>query len=112
MLENPKKVSDIGSKEELANAVKNQQSYIYIPAPVRTENSRLVNSVLSEKDTLGLELGSRGTVNILGEVIYQFQKMFNSESKEFKDLKSKLCHYRVKIHDESGSIIYEREETY
>lgn len=112
ILEDPGKVSDIGSREELASAVKNQQAYVYIKDPVRTENSRLVNSVLSEKDTLGLELGSKGGVNLLGEIIYQFQKMFDSEDREFKDLKNKLRHYRVRIHDDGGSILYKREEAY
>jgi len=112
ILENPRAVDDIASKEELARAVKKQQKYIYIPESIRTENSRLVNSVLSEKDTLGLELGSAGGVNILGEIIYQFQKMFDKESKEFKELKSKLRRYRVKIHDEGGSILYEKEAIY
>lgn len=112
MLENPGKVADVTSKELLADAVQNQKAYIYIEDSVRTESSRLVNSVVSEKDTMGVELGSKGTVNILGEIIYQFQKMFDKDEKEFKDLKSKLRTYRVKLHGDRGSIIYRAEEMY
>lgn len=111
-LEDSNQITEITSPEKLAEALKNRQPYIYISEPIRTENRRLVNSVQSEKDTLGVELGSRGVVNILAEGIYQLQKLFNKESKEFKELKSKLRHYQVKIHDQRGSILYEKEETY
>lgn len=112
ILEDPAKMTEVVAIEELATAVKKKQPYIYISEPGRTENSRLVNSVLSEKDTLGLELGSRGGVNVLGEIIYQLQKLFSSESEEFKTIKSKLRGYRVKTHDKNGTLIYKREETY
>ena len=45
-------------------------------------------------------------------MIYRFQMMFNKESKEFKDLKSKLRRYHVRLQDASGHLIYEKEEVY
>ena len=111
-LENKQQIIEVLSTEELAAAIKNQQPYIYITEPTRSENNRLINAVLSEKDRLGLELGSSGGVNILGEILYQFQALFSDESKEFKSLKSKLRHYYVKIHDKSGSVLYEKEAMY
>lgn len=111
-LENEQQIIKVSSTEELAVAIKSQQPYIYITEPIRNENKRLVNSVLSEKDRLGLELGSGGGVNLLGEVFYQLQALFNDESEEFKELKSKLRHYYVKVQDEKGSLLYEKEATY
>lgn len=111
-LENQQQIVEVFSAEELAAAIKKQQAYIYITEPARSENNRLVNSVLSEKDRLGLELGSSGQVNLLSEIFYQLQALFSNESKEFKTLKSKLRHYYVKIHDKNGSVLYEKEATY
>lgn len=111
-LENEQQIIKVAATEELAAAIKNQQPYIYITEAARNENKRLVNSVLSEKDRLGLELGSGGGVNLLGEVFYQLQALFSDESEEFKELKSKLRHYYVKVQDEKGSLLYEKEATY
>lgn len=111
-LENEQQIIKVAATEELAAAIKNQQPYIYITEAARNENKRLVNSVLSEKDRLGLELGSAGSVNLLGEVFYQLQALFSDESEEFKELKSKLRHYYVKVQDEKGSLLYEKEATY
>lgn len=112
VLENEQQIIKVAATEELAAAIKNQQPYIYITEAARNENKRLVNSVLSEKDRLGLELGSAGSVNLLGEVFYQLQALFSDESEEFKELKSKLRHYYVKVQDEKGSLLYEKEATY
>lgn len=110
--ENADKVVKIESREDLAQAVKERKAYIFIPASIREAEKGLVNSVMSEKDTLGVELGSAGTVNILAEIIYRFQMMFSKESREFKELKSKLRHYHVRIQDTSGHLIYEKVEAY
>lgn len=111
-LENQGDVTKISSEEELAEAIRERVPYIYIPEPIRSEQSRLVNSVLSEKDRLGLELGSKGGINLFADMIYRLQMIFNEESKEFKDLKSKLRHYHLKVQDEKGSLLYEREQAY
>lgn len=112
VMKNPDQVVPIESREDLAEAVKDRKAYIFIPASIREAEKGLVNSVMSEKDTLGVELGSAGTANILAEIIYRFQMMFNKESKEFKDLKSKLRRYHVRLQDASGHLIYEKEELY
>lgn len=112
VMKNPDKVVQVESREDLAEAVKNRIAYIFIPASIREAEKGLVNSVMSEKDTLGVELGSAGTANILAEIIYRFQMMFNKESKEFKDLKSKLRCYHVRPQDASGYLIYEKVEAY
>ena len=112
VMKNPDQVVPIESREDLAEAVKDRKAYIFIPASIREAEKGLVNSVMSEKDTLGVELGSAGTANILAEIIYRFQMMFNKESKEFKDLKSKLRRYHVRLQDASGHLIYEKEEVY
>lgn len=112
LLENQEKIVKISSEEELAESIRKRVPYLYIPDPVRSEQSRLVHSVLSEKDRLGLELGSKGSINLFADMIYRLQMMFSKESKEFKDLKSKLRNYHLKVQDENGSILYEREQTY
>ena len=110
--ENQENVVKITSEAELAESIRERIPYIYIPEPIRSEQSRLVNSVLSEKDRLGLELGSKGAISLFADIIYRLQMLFNKESKEFKDLKSKLRHYHLKVQDEKGSLLYEREEAY
>lgn len=112
VMKHPGKVVYVQSREDLAEAVKERKAYIYIPASIREAEKGLVNSVMSEKDTLGVELGSAGTANILAEIIYRFQMMFNKESQEFKELKSKLRRYHVRLQDASGHLIYEKEEAY
>lgn len=111
-LENKQAVTKISNTEDLIEAVEERQAYIYIPEPVRSKQQRLVNSVLTEEDRLGFELGSRGTGNILAEIIYQLGMLLNKESRDFKRIKSKLRHYYVKVHDEHGSLLYEKEQTY
>jgi len=111
-MKNQEAVTRIDSREELAEAIKQRRPYIFIPAAIREAESELVHSVMAEKDTMGVELGSAGTANILAEIIYRFQMMFNSDSKEFKDLKSKLRRYHVRVQDQSGHLIYEKEQLY
>jgi len=111
-LENTEAAVNISLTKDLIKAVNIRTPYIFIPEHVRSENSRLVNSVLSEKDTLGINLGSAGKATLFGEIIYQIQKIFSNDSKEFLDLKSKLRHYFVRIHDEKGTFIYERQQAY
>ena len=111
-LENPNQIIEIANREEFANAVEEQVPFIYIPDATRSDNHSLVNSVLTEEDRLGFELGSRGTGNILEEAIYQISLWFSKESPEFKRIKSKLRRYYVKVHDDGGTILYEREQTY
>ena len=64
-IEHANAITEVADLDEFVEAVKNRQVYIYIPEPFRSEQSKLVNSVLTEEDRLGFELGSRGTGNIL-----------------------------------------------
>lgn len=111
-IENANAITEVADLDEFVEAVKNRQAYIYIPEPFRSEQSKLVNSVLTEEDRLGFELGSRGTGNILEEVIYQVVLLFDKESSEFKRMKSNLRKYYVRVHDDKGSLLYEKEQTY
>lgn len=111
-LENANEITEVVDLDDFVAAVEKQQAFIYIPEPFRSEQSKLVNSVLTEEDRLGFELGSRGTGNILEEVIYQIGMLFGKESPEFKRMKSKLRKYYVRVHDDKGSLLYEKEQTY
>lgn len=111
-LEDANKIKEVKEFDEFIVAVENRQPFIYIPEPFRSEQSKLVNSVLTEEDRLGFELGSRGTGNILEEVIYRVGMLFDKESPEFKRMKNQLRKYYVKVHDENGSLLYEKEQTY
>lgn len=110
--ENSEQITKVGHSDDLVDAIEAQHPYIFIPESIRQEQQRLVNSVLTEKDRLGFELGSQGTGNILAEIIYQIGQVFSKDSAEFKRLKGKLRHYYVKVHDESGSLLYEKEQNY
>ncbi len=111
-MKNKDEVVQVRSIEEFREAVWNRVPYIFIPEPFRSEQSRLVNSVMFEKDTLGVELGARGIANILADLIYRVQMKFSKDSPEFKELKSKLRRYHVRWQDKSGHLIYEREQRY
>lgn len=111
-LENEKTITEISDFDQFVAAVEDRQPFIYIPEPFRSEQSKLVNSVLTEEDRLGFELGSRGTGNILEEIIYRVGMLFDKESPEFKRMKSKLRQYYVRVHDCNGSLLYEKEQTY
>lgn len=111
-LENEKTITEISDFDQFVAAVEDRQPFIYIPEPFRSEQSKLVNSVLTEEDRLGFELGSRGTGNILEEIIYRVGMLFDKESPEFKRMKSKLRQYYVRVNDGNGSLLYEKEQTY
>lgn len=111
-LENENGITEISDFDQFVAAVEDRQPFIYIPEPFRSEQSKLVNSVLTEEDRLGFELGSRGTGNILEEIIYRVGMLFDKESPEFKRMKSKLRQYYVRVHDCNGSLLYEKEQTY
>lgn len=111
-LENNQNIIRINDSKEFVEAVDAQKAFIYIPEPIRQEQQSLINSVLTEKDRLGFELGSRGTGNLLAEIFYQIGRSLGKESSEFKRIKSKLRHYYVKVHDKEGSLLYEKEQTY
>lgn len=111
-LEDINAITEVKDFDEFVAAADNRQPFIYIPEPFRSEQSQLVNSVLTEEDRLGFELGSRGTGNILEEVIYRVSMLFDKESPKFKRMKHQLRKYYVRVHDEKGSLLYEKEQTY
>lgn len=111
-LEDINAITEVKDFDEFVTAVENRQPFIYIPEPFRSEQTKLVNSVLTEEDRLGFELGSRGIGNVLEEVIYRVGMLFDKESPEFKRLKSQLRKYYVRVHDGKGSLLYEKEQTY
>lgn len=102
----------INSDEDLKEALDKKVPYLYITPEYREERRKLVGSVLSEKDLLGLEIGSQGRIDIADSVINWVFNLFSSESKEFKSLENQLRAYRLKASDRNGMIIYKQERTY
>lgn len=111
-LENDSAVTKISQEDDFGNAIYSKVPYIFIPSSIRNKIDSLINSVMTEEDRLGFELGSTGTVNILAEAFYQFQMLINKENKDYKQIKSQLRHYYMKENDETGSLIYIKEERY
>lgn len=105
-------VLTITSDEDLKQGLENQNPFILITPEYRKERSKLVGSVLSEKDLLGLELGSRGHIHIADSVINWAFNLFRSVSKDYKQLENKLRAYRLKANDKDGIVIFRQEETY
>jgi hypothetical protein len=94
--------------EDLLLAFKNKESHIVIKGNNIGSLKNFTESTLSENDTLGLELGSAGTVNILAEVFYQLINVFSNKDDVQKKIESEIRKYKIKKISDNEYLLYLR----
>ncbi|MEK4872312.1 hypothetical protein [Niallia sp. FSL W8-1348] len=72
----------------------------------KKEIEELAKTQLSETETLGLELGSAGTIYILSEIFYQLVLKLSNKNKDQKKLENDLRKYKIKKHNEKEYLLY------
>ncbi|NBJ70641.1 MULTISPECIES: hypothetical protein [Clostridia] len=98
--------------DDLLLALKNNAPQILIKDDFKNEVMSLTGHSLSEKGTLGFELGSAGTSNILGELFYQIANKFSNKPNEAKTIESKLRKYKLKKNSKEEIILSLRQLDY
>lgn len=111
-IESHTSIITVNSDEGLKEALENKVAMMYIPPEYKEKQSKLLGSVLTEKDLLGLELGSQGRIHIADSVINWVFNLFTSESKEYKWMENKLRSYRLKANDKNGLVLFRQENSY
>ena len=111
-LETENAIFEVFNTEDLLLALNNKEPYIAIKGEYKTEMEELAKSQLSETETLGLELGSAGLVNILAEGIYQLANLISNKDDEKKKIESHLRKYKIKKVNESEFLLYLRQFDY
>ena len=103
---------EVHNTEDLLTAFDNKETYIVIKGDYKNEMEELAKSQLSETETLGLELGSAGTINILAEAIYQLANLFSNKDHEQKKIESQIRRYKIKKINENEFLLYLRQLDY
>ncbi|WP_216879317.1 hypothetical protein [Virgibacillus pantothenticus] len=91
--------------DDLLLALKNKAPQILIKDEFKNEVISLTEHSLSEKETLGFELGSAGTSNFLAELFYQITNKFSNKPNEAKTIESKLRKYKLKKNSKEEIIL-------
>ncbi|MBD1381868.1 XRE family transcriptional regulator [Metabacillus arenae] len=111
-LETENAIFEVFNTEDLLIALNNKEPYIAIKGEYKTQMEELAKTQLSDNETLGLELGSAGLVNILAEGIYQFANLFSTKDDEQKKIESQLRKYNIKKINESEFLFSLRQFDY
>ncbi len=112
LLEKKNTYFEVRNPEELLLAFKNKESYILIKGKYTKKLDELFKSQLSDTETLGMELGSAGTVTILAEAIYQFINLLSNKDDEQKKIESQIRRYKIKKIGENEILLYLRQLDY
>lgn len=78
----------------------------------------MAETQLSETETLGIELGSEGTANILAEGFIQLAKLFKNkkyehdEQKKIEQIESKMRLYKMIKNSKGELLLYLRQLDY
>lgn len=97
--------------EDLIYAFEINEPYILIRGNFNKEVSQLLKTQLTETETLGLELGSAGTINILAEGFSKLSKLLNkdhstTEVNKYELAEEKLKQYKSKINSKQEVLLY------
>jgi transcriptional regulator with XRE-family HTH domain len=111
-LEKENAIFEVYNAEDLLLAFDNKESYISIKGEYKNAIEKLAKSQLSETETLGLELGSAGTVGILAEGFYQLANLFSNKDDEQKKIESQIRKYKIKKTNENEYLLYLRQLDY
>jgi len=111
-LENEYAYFEAYNAEDLLFAFKNKESHILIKGDFKKEVDKLAKSLLTDNETLGLELGSAGTIGILAEVFYQLGNLFSSKDIDHKKIESQIRKYKYTKLNENEVLLYLRQLDY
>ncbi len=95
--------------KDLLQALKNQETFIVIKGDYQKDVRNLMDTKLSDKELLGFELGSAGTIGIVAEVFYQIANFFSNEPEEKKQLESRVRGYNMKFNENNEMVLYLRQ---
>ncbi|MFJ7827778.1 hypothetical protein [Psychrobacillus sp. NPDC096623] len=98
--------------EDLLLAFKNKETHIVIKGEYKKEIDKFAEAQLSETETLGMELGSAGTVTILAEAIFQLANLFSRKDAEQKKIENQIRKYKIKKINENELLLYLRQMDY
>lgn len=103
---------------DLLLAFDHKEPSIFIRGEFKTEIEQLAETQLSETETLGIELGSEGTANILAEGFNQLAKLFHNknyehdEQKKIEKIASKMRLYKMIKNSKGELLLYLRQLDY
>lgn len=103
---------EVTNVEDMLLAFKNKEPYILIKGEYKKEIDKYAKSQLSETETLGMELGSEGTVTILAEAIFQLINFFSKQDVKQKKIESEIRKYKIKNINEDEILLYLRQLDY
>lgn len=108
--ENPYFVAN--NAEELLLAFKNKESYILIKGDYKKEIDEVAKGVLNDTETMGVGLGSAGSLSILAEAFYQIGSLFTNKDAERRKVESQIRFYKFKRINEDELLLYLRQLDY
>jgi len=111
-LESEKAIFEVYNTEDLLLALNHKEPYIAIKGEYKAEMEEFAKSQLSETETLGVELGSAGLLNILAEGFYQLTNLFSNKDDKKKKIESQLRKYKIKKVNENEFLLYLRQIDY
>lgn len=94
---------EVSTEEELLEKMISREFYILITGDLNEKVKELLQTSLSDKELMGTELGSAGTVSILSELIYKIITLLKGQSKMDRKLESKIRQYNFKM--KNGQIL-------
>jgi transcriptional regulator with XRE-family HTH domain len=103
---------EVYNTEDLLLAFANKESHILITEDYKKEIEELAKTQLSETETLGLELGSSGTIYILGEIFYQLTLKLSNKNTDQKKLENDIRKYKLKKLNEKEYLLYYKHLDY
>ncbi|WP_313894845.1 hypothetical protein [Psychrobacillus sp.] len=112
LLEQQNAYFEVSNAEDLLLAFKNKETHIVIKAEYKKEIDKFAEGQLSDTETLGLELGSAGTVTILAELFYQIGNLFSDKDADQKKIESQIRKYKIKRINENELLLYLRQLDY
>lgn len=98
--------------EELLQAFKNKELYILIKGDYKKQIDEISKGMLNDTETMGVGLGSAGTMSILGEVFYKIGSLFTEEDSELRKVKDQIRFYKIKRLSDDELLLYLRQLDY
>lgn len=98
--------------EELLVGLKNKESHIIIQEGLKKEFLKNTELPLTENEEMGSHLGSGGGTAIGGGLLFSLINLLSKDSKQQKQIDSKMRSYKVKKWNKNGLLLYLRQLDY
>ncbi|CQR47158.1 hypothetical protein BN1058_01449 [Paraliobacillus sp. PM-2] len=103
---------EVINAEELLTALNNKESYIIVKEEYKKEFLENTELPFTEKELMGLQLGSHGGAAIGGGIIFAIINFFSKGSKQQKKIDSKMRNYILKGWKDNELLLYLRQLDY